>query len=187
MPLSTRKLVEVAFLALQDSGIDYRGQNVGCYMAGVAHDFYSLSGHVSCGLSRYAIMEGDTDPLRLYIQDDSEVKGSFAYGPAMVANRVSYHLDLRGPTIPIDTACSSTLHTTHLGVQALRNGECEAAVVGGCQLNHRCVHLPTRYAAVEADANCSIASPIGSSTRRVGSSPLMENANLLMPLPMGER
>ena len=57
----------------------------------------------------------------------------------MVANRVSYHLDLRGPTIPIDTACSSTLYTTHLAVQALRSGECEAAVVGGCQLNHRCV------------------------------------------------
>ena len=57
----------------------------------------------------------------------------------MVANRVSYHLDLRGPTVPIDTACSSTLYATHLAVQALRNGECEAAVVGGCQLNHRCV------------------------------------------------
>ena len=64
----------------------------------------------------------------------------------MVANRVSYHLDLRGPTVPIDTACSSTLYTTHLAVQALRNGECDAAVVGGCQLNHRYVpHVsPTR-------------------------------------------
>lgn len=56
----------------------------------------------------------------------------------MVANRVSYHLDLRGPSIPLDTACSSTLHATYLAVQALRNGDCEAAVVGGCQLNHRC-------------------------------------------------
>ena len=48
MPLSTRKLVEVAFLGLQDSGIDYRGKTVGCYMSGVAHDFYNVSGHVSC-------------------------------------------------------------------------------------------------------------------------------------------
>ena len=48
MPLSTRKLVEVAFLGLQDSGIDYRGKNVGCYMSGVAHDFYNVSGHVRC-------------------------------------------------------------------------------------------------------------------------------------------
>lgn len=51
MPLSTRKLVEVAFLSLQDSGIDYRGKNVGCYMSGVAHDIYSLSGHVSAYLT----------------------------------------------------------------------------------------------------------------------------------------
>ena len=48
MPLSTRKLVEVAFLSLQDSGIDYRGKNIGCYMSGVAHDFYNVSGHVGC-------------------------------------------------------------------------------------------------------------------------------------------
>lgn len=70
-------------------------------------------------------------------QDDAEVRGSFAWGPSMVANRVSYHLDLRGPSLALDTACSSTLYTTHLAVQALRNGECEAAVVGGAQINHR--------------------------------------------------
>ena len=70
-------------------------------------------------------------------KDDDEAKGSFAIGPSMVANRVSYHLDLRGPSVPIDTACSSSLYATHLAMQALRNGECEAAVVGGCQINHR--------------------------------------------------
>ena len=55
----------------------------------------------------------------------------------MIANRVSYHLDLRGPTVPVDTACSSSMYATHLAVQALRNGDCDAAVVGGSQLNHR--------------------------------------------------
>ena len=47
MPLSTRKLLELSFLSLQDSGIDYRGKNIGCYMAGVAHDIFAVSGHVS--------------------------------------------------------------------------------------------------------------------------------------------
>ena len=46
MPLSTRKLIEASFLGLQDAGIDYRGRNVGCYMSGVSHDLYSISGHV---------------------------------------------------------------------------------------------------------------------------------------------
>ncbi|KAI0944350.1 Type I Iterative Polyketide synthase (PKS) [Taiwanofungus camphoratus] len=114
MSLSIRRLIETTFLSLLDSGIDYRGRNVGCYMAGVAHDMFALSGH-----------------------DDAATGSSFASGPSMIANRVSYHLDLRGPTVPIDTACSSSLYATHLAVQALRNGECEAAVVGGCQLNYR--------------------------------------------------
>ncbi|KAI0749982.1 hypothetical protein C8Q80DRAFT_660233 [Daedaleopsis nitida] len=114
MPLSTRKLIEATFLSLYDSGIDYKGKNIGCYMSGVAHDIFSVSGH-----------------------DDAEATSSFGYVPSMVANRVSYHLDLRGPTVPLDTACSSSMYATHLAVQAIRNGECDAAVVGGCQMNHR--------------------------------------------------
>lgn len=46
MPLSTRRLVETAFQSLVDSGIDYRGRNIGCYTAGVAFDMFSVSGHV---------------------------------------------------------------------------------------------------------------------------------------------
>lgn len=57
----------------------------------------------------------------------------------MVANKVAYHLDLCGPSLPVDTACSSTATATHLAVQAIRAGECEAAVVGGCQVNSRFV------------------------------------------------
>ncbi|KAH9840995.1 thiolase-like protein [Rhodofomes roseus] len=114
MNVGTRKLLESTFLALLESGINYRGRNVGCYMSAVAHDMFSVSGH-----------------------DDTEARGAFSGGPSMVANRVSYHLDLRGPTVPLDTACSSTLYATHLAVQASRHGECEAAVVGGCQVDHR--------------------------------------------------
>jgi acyl transferase domain-containing protein len=44
---------------------------------------------------------------------------------------------LLGPSIPVDTACSSSLMALHLGVQALRTGDCEAAVIGGSQVNQR--------------------------------------------------
>lgn len=59
----------------------------------------------------------------------------------MIANRVSYHLDLTGPSIPSDTACSSTATALHLAINSLSNGDCEAAVVGGCQLNYRFVEV----------------------------------------------
>lgn len=61
MPVATRKLIELAFLALLDSGVHYRGQNVGCYMAGVAHDVQALSGYVS---SR-GILEDHSTKLRV--------------------------------------------------------------------------------------------------------------------------
>jgi acyl transferase domain-containing protein len=70
-------------------------------------------------------------------QDETAITGSLAFGPSSVANRVSYHLDLRGPSIPVDTACSSTLTATHLAIQALLAGDCLSAVVGGAQLNLR--------------------------------------------------
>ncbi|MDG4752671.1 SDR family NAD(P)-dependent oxidoreductase [Micromonospora sp. WMMD718] len=50
---------------------------------------------------------------------------------SMVANRLSFLLDLRGPSEPVDTACSSSLVAVHRAVQALHSGDCEAAVVGG--------------------------------------------------------
>lgn len=74
-------------------------------------------------------------------QDEFEARGSFAGIPTQIANKISYHLDLVGPSIPLDTACSSTLSAMHLAVQSIRAGDCEAALIGGCQLNHRFVEL----------------------------------------------
>ena len=73
------------------------------------------------------------------MQDVYEAQGSFGGIPCMVANKISYHLDLRGPSITIDTACSSSAVATHMAVEAIRDGECDAAVVAGCQLNMRYV------------------------------------------------
>ncbi len=51
-----------------------------------------------------------------------------------VANRLSYYLDLKGPSITLDTGCSSSLHTVHLACRSLRDGESNLAVAGGVNL-----------------------------------------------------
>ncbi|MFB4295804.1 type I polyketide synthase [Actinomadura sp. NTSP31] len=50
---------------------------------------------------------------------------------SVAANRLSYSLDLRGPSMAVDTACSSSLVAVHLAVRSLRSGECETAICGG--------------------------------------------------------
>ncbi|MBR9835427.1 MAG: type I polyketide synthase, partial [Alphaproteobacteria bacterium] len=48
-----------------------------------------------------------------------------------LATRVSYEMDLRGPSVNVQTACSSALVSLHMACQSLRLGECELAVAGG--------------------------------------------------------
>lgn len=53
---------------------------------------------------------------------------------SITANRINYVFDLLGPSTIVDTACSSTLTAMHLAVQAIRNGDCDQAVVAGVNL-----------------------------------------------------
>ncbi|GHC74440.1 hypothetical protein GCM10007079_08710 [Nocardiopsis terrae] len=48
-----------------------------------------------------------------------------------IANRVSYFFDFQGPSVAVDTACSSALTAIHTAVDALRAGRCEVAIAGG--------------------------------------------------------
>ncbi|MFJ4374365.1 SDR family NAD(P)-dependent oxidoreductase [Pseudomonas japonica] len=54
--------------------------------------------------------------------------------PWSVANRVSYALDLCGPSLAVDTACSSSLSALHMAIDSLRQGQCRAALVGAVNL-----------------------------------------------------
>lgn len=51
-----------------------------------------------------------------------------------IANRVSYFFDFQGPSIAVDTSCSSSLTAVHLACESIKAGQCHAAVAGGVNL-----------------------------------------------------
>ncbi|MDZ7965814.1 MAG: beta-ketoacyl synthase N-terminal-like domain-containing protein [Nostoc sp. DedSLP03] len=77
-----------------------------------------------------------SDYSQFLLEDPVLINAYTATGSAhsIAANRLSYHLDLRGPSMGVDTACSSSLTAVHLACQSLRHGECNLAIAGGVNL-----------------------------------------------------
>lgn len=71
------------------------------------------------------------------------VNGTTYYG---MANRISYFLDLRGPSMAVDTACAGSLTALHLACQSLRLGESPVAIVGGINI----MATPALFVALDA-------------------------------------
>lgn len=73
-----------------------------------------------------------------------------------LATRVSYLLDLTGPSINVQTACSSSLVGIHLAVQSLLNGECDMALAGGVTIRqpHRVGYLYQEGEILSRDGHC---------------------------------
>ncbi len=113
-----RLFVEVAWEALEDAGyypeaIAAGGGRVGVYVGAVWAMYQALG----------------VEERHLGFD---QAPSSFLWG---IANRVSYAMNFSGPSLTIDTACSSSLTALYLACEAIRAGECQAALVGGVNLD----------------------------------------------------
>lgn len=109
-----RVFLEVAYSAIEDAGYTRQtiGKDVGVFAGVMAHDYQQFNTHGALmGTSQYPYSD-------LY----------------QVANRISYFFDFTGPSLSIDTACSSSGVALHMACEAIRAGECRAAIAGGINL-----------------------------------------------------
>ena len=111
-----RLLLEVTWEALEDAGQapeKLAGSETGVFIGISSNDYSFLQFQTE---NRY-------DP---YLNTGNAL--------SIAANRLSYHFDLRGPSLAVDTACSSSLVAVHLACQSLWSGESDLALAGGVNL-----------------------------------------------------
>jgi 3-oxoacyl-(acyl-carrier-protein) synthase len=111
-----RLFLQTAYSALEDAGYapdSLSGKKVGVF--------------VGIGPADYPLL------LR---EDNADFNIYRATGISLtcIANRLSFSLDVHGPSESIDTACSGSLIAMHRAIQSMQSGECELAIVGGVNL-----------------------------------------------------
>lgn len=111
-----RLLLEVAWEALEHAGI--AADSLGHSTTGV---------FVGACVSEYGFLSSTDLP-------NFDAWNNTGSALSIIANRLSYLLDLRGPSLAVDTACSSSLVALHLACQSLRLQESSAAIVAGVNL-----------------------------------------------------
>ncbi|KAI6770702.1 hypothetical protein HG531_009557 [Fusarium graminearum] len=109
-----RQMLEVARECLEDAGeFDWKGRPIGCFMGSFGEDWVEMFAKEAQQYGIYRVM---------------------GYGDFMLSNRVSYELDLMGPSQVVRTGCSASLVALHEACLALSRGDCEGAIVGGANL-----------------------------------------------------
>ena len=117
-----RLFLECAWEALETAGYNphlYRGL-IGTF-GGAGMNGYLLN------LYANAQIRHTVSPYELFLANDKD----------FLATRVSYQLNLEGPSLTVQTACSSSLVAVHLACQSLLSGECDMALAGGVALSRQ--------------------------------------------------
>ncbi|MBE9190291.1 SDR family NAD(P)-dependent oxidoreductase [Gloeocapsopsis crepidinum LEGE 06123] len=115
-----RLFLECAWEAIENAGYNsetYQGA-VGVY-AGVSFSSYLLNVYLNQDIFN------SVDHLQMAIASDKDY----------LSTRVSYKLNLTGPSYTVQTACSTSLVAVHLACQSLLNGECDMALAGGVSIS----------------------------------------------------
>ena len=120
MEPSQRVFLQVAWNAIEDAG--YGGD----MLAGTETAVFA--GYASNLRDMYAKIIYDVDPTLASA-------GMVGNLPAVIPSRISYHLDLKGESVLLDTSCSSALVSVHFACRTLSEGLCEYAVAGGININ----------------------------------------------------
>lgn len=117
---SQRLFLEVSYETLEDAG--YAGtrmidRNVGVYIGYNNKNARDYMGMVE---------EYEKDSLSV------AYTGNLA---SIIPSRISYYMDFKGPTMLIDTACSSSIVALHTAISGIKNGDCTSALVGGISIS----------------------------------------------------
>ncbi|OTA60261.1 polyketide synthase-like protein [Hypoxylon sp. EC38] len=111
-----RKLLEVVFECFENAGVSLdqmSGSSTGVYAGDFTTDYQTM--HFR-----------DPDYLHRYSTTGS--------GKAILSNRISNAFNLQGPSMTLNTACSSSLYCLHTAVSALKTGDCDGAIVAAANL-----------------------------------------------------
>jgi acyl transferase domain-containing protein/acyl carrier protein len=115
-----RLFLECAWEALEDAGYD-PGRNsrvIGVY------------GGAGCNSYMFNLLSNGADSVKAVGAYQLRIANNVDY----LTTRVSYKLNLRGPSVTVQTACSTSLVAVHLACQGLLNGDCDMALAGGVSL-----------------------------------------------------
>jgi acyl transferase domain-containing protein/thioesterase domain-containing protein/acyl carrier protein/2-polyprenyl-3-methyl-5-hydroxy-6-metoxy-1,4-benzoquinol methylase len=137
-----RFMLECAWEALESGGYypaTYQGR-IGVY-AGV-----SISTYLLVELLSNSELRKSTTALQLLLGNDKD----------HLATRISYKLNLKGPSVTVQTSCSTSLVAVHLACQSLLSGECDIALAGGASIGvpHRVGYYYQEGGILSPDGHC---------------------------------